>query len=651
MKVKEDQKWIFANAQQLMPEMLRRIDLSAIKDIPVWFMDDLQFAFEAGYETLLLIDEEDDDDEGDYHGDKVVFNKMDSGDEVYDMLVRQRKTAYYKNMRSMFDGRTSINRYVFNWFKKVERSVNQYNADKYCDFIIPARRMRTNVATFAGSKVRKPDPISFLRRPGQTVPWSVVFDDALLRSRTFQFRMEYLDHDDGIIVTRMHDGDNPKVFLIKEPTSPWAGYMADVDDQTAEETMLRSMPVRKQASPRTDEDIERWLDDEDRPSPKKLGKQIYLKNLNALEYALKSADIMHKLGSMPLLSALMTWAGRCGILVDRILLQASDAVDSQVKKDVSIHDLIRLVTRELLKAMRRGEPMDTRYLKSERCKFLHDHLLREYNRIYPAELGWVKDGELNPTPNLAVFEEYDLVASIPQRLFEPLRKISATLMALANGPVSNLVNMDVVDGVSDLASEAFTTTRGIQRTEDMTPREREEAIFTAALEIERRARNLEGYKSGMLSAMIAQVHATYDNARTYENSHHADVPMAKTLPMVEYLSDLELQAYFHNVSMPSFPVQVKNHGVLEEGVEYTFTSNGTQVFITEEDFDFVLDDIDTAAFSLTTAALQWAPLLNGSKATFMGTVQVSEWLRGEAKNDRVAIFCPVDVREMLDWAV
>ena len=64
--------------------------------------------------------------------------------------------------------------------------------------------------------------------------------DALLRSRTFQFRMEYLDHDDGIIVMRMHDGNDNKVFMIKEPTSPWAGYIASVDEETASETMLRS---------------------------------------------------------------------------------------------------------------------------------------------------------------------------------------------------------------------------------------------------------------------------------------------------------------------------------------------------------------------------------------------------------------------------
>ncbi len=651
MKVKEDQKWLFANARQLMPEMLRRIDLNTIKDIPAWFMDDLQTAFETGYENLMLMEEEDEDDDGDYHGDKIIFNQMDSGADLDSVLIRQRKTAYYKNMRSMFDGRTSINRYVFNWFKKIERSVNQHTADKFCDFLLPARRMRTNVAAFAGNKVRTPNPISFLRRPGQSVPWSVVFDDALLRSRTFQFRMEYLDHDDGIIVMRMHDGNDPKVFMIKEPTSPWAGYLASVDNETAGETMLRSMPVRDHAKPRTDEDIERWLDDEERPRAKELGKQIHLKNMNALEYAQKSANIMHKLGNMPLLSALMTFAGRSGILVDRILLQASDAVDSQVLKDVSIHDIVRLVTREVIEAMRRGEAMDTRYLESERSKFLHDHLLREYNRLYPAEIGWVKDGSLRPTPNMDIFEEYDLVATIPQRLYEPLRKISATLMALANGPVSNLVNMNVVDGVNELAVEAFMTTREIQRTDGMTWREREEAIFIAALDIENRAYKLENYKPGMLSAMIAQVHATHDNARTYENSLHEDVPMAKTLPMVEYLSDMELQAYFHNISLPSFAVQVKNEAVLEQGMEYTFTSNGSQVFVTEEDFDFVVDDMNTAAFSMTSAALQWASLLNESKVKFMGTVQASHWAYGEAKHDRVAIFSPVDVREMLDWTV
>ena len=651
MKVKEDQKWLFANARQLMPEMLRRISPTIIKDIPMWFMDDLQTAFETGYESLMLLEEEDEDDDGDAAGDKIIFNQMDKGADLDSVLTRQRKTAYYKNMRSMFDGRTSINRYVFNWFKKIERSVEQYKADKFCDFILPARRMRTNVAAFAGSNVRKPEPISFLRRPGQTVPWSVVFDDALLRSRTFQFRMEYLDHDDGIIVMRMHDGSDNKVFMIKEPTSPWAGYLAGVDEETASETMLRSLPVRDHAAPRTDEDIERWLDDDERPRAKALGKQIHLKNMNALEYALKSADIMHKLGNMPLLSALMTFAGRSNVLVDRILLQASDAVDSQVLKDVSIHDIVRLVTREVLEAMRRGETMDTRYLYSERSKFLHDHLLREYNRVYPAEIGWVKNDKLTPKANLDIFEEYDLVATIPQRLYEPLRKISATLMALANGPISNLVNMDVVDGVNELAVEAYMTTREIQRTDGMTWREREEAIFIAALDIENRAYKLTGYKPGMLSAMIAQVHATHDNARTYENSLHEEVPMAKTTPTIEYFSHMELSAFFKNISLPSFALQTKNEKVLEVGQEYMFTSNGTQIFVTEDDFDFVLDDLNTAAMSMTSAALQWARLLNGNKVMFMGTVQASHWTYGEAKHDRVAIFSPVNVNDMLDWTV
>ena len=651
MKVKEDQKWLFANARQLMPEMLRRIDPTIVKDIPVWFMDDLQSTFEAGYESLILMDEEDTDDDGDYNGEKIIFNQMDKGDDLDSVLLRQRKTAYYKNMRSMFDGRTSINRYVFNWFKKIERSLEQYKADKFCDFLLPARRMRTNVAAFAGSKVAKPTPISFLRRPGQTVPWSVVFDDAVLRSRTLQFRMEYLDHDDGVIVMRMHDNSSDKVFLIKEPTSPWAGYMADVDETTAEETMLRSIPVREQVSPRTDEDIERWLDDDDRPRAKKLNTKIHLKNMNALEYALKSADIMHTLGNMPLLSALMTLAGRSNILVAKILLQASDAVDSQVIKDVSISDIVRLVTREVLNAMRRGETIDTRYLYSDRSKFLHDHLVREYNQMFPAEVALVKDNKLCPKPDYGVFEEYDLVATIPQRLYEPLRKISATLMALANGPISNLVNMDVVDGVNELAVEAYMTTREIQRTDGMTWREREEAIFIAALDIENRAYKLSGYTPGMLSAMIAQVHATHDNARTYENSLHEEVPMAKTLPMVEYMSDMELQAFFHSTSLPSFAVQIKNESTLEVGQEYTFTSTGAMVFVTEEEFDVQLDDYNTAAMSMTASAFQWAGLLGDSKVKFMGTVQASHWNYGDTTRDRVAIFSPVDVRDMLDWTV
>ena len=651
-KVKDNllSRTVVINGRQAINEVFRVVDDSIIEDTPAWFLEDLRNQLEEDYQHRVLDAMEEEENEVSSHtGQKIWADLLNEKGNLDANVVRsERKRAYYANMHSMFAGRTAINRYLFNPFMKMEGLMADFQEEKFCGLPMPATRVRTIVGAYTGKSTEKPTEwgITFRRKEGAVTPYTVVVGDALMRDPVFQFALEYCDHDDGPIVMRLVDSKgHKKAFLWKEPTSTHAGELVEIDEHTADTIGVRELPMQETKPRRSRKEIEAWLADEKRPQARPLGREnrIALRNPDPVAYAKASAKIMPKLGNVGTFSALMTLLSRSDLLVKEILLQASDGVDSLVGRTTSFSHVIDQVIQMTVDEINKGSKFDTRYLLSPRNAFLEGKLREAYIDKYPMGK-YVVEGRL--APNAKDFNREERIHAAVQEIHTTLAFNVEVLLALANGPVTNFLVDDTVEGVSELAIKVFKDTKKIQGDKSLTWADKEDALYQLALETEREAYLLADYQPGMLAKAVAQIHAAYDNSRSYETGGLQPVPGARQVPALEYLSEWELRPHFAHIAEPAFFVQVKNIEALTEGESYMFSSEGGTVYVGEEEYDYL--DAEEAEFATTQVpdARLWSELLQGQMVEFRGIVGASEWRNDD---DRVAVFVPSDPMALLRW--
>ena len=673
MKVKEDQIWVILNGKQLTPEAMKWIDDAQFQNFPNWFLNGIRETLQEALWELIVADEdieEEEEEDNSFTGEKIATTKLENnGINLASKIIKNKKTGYYRAVRNagIFGGPTTISKFCQNWFAKIKKMVEDYNEHKIASLLVPATRTRTTTPPYMPKNVATPESGSVqpIKRDGAKTPWSTAIDPALMKSETFQFRMEYLDHDDGIICIWLVDTfGQDHILMIKEPTSPNAGYAAPVSAEVAEQYGIHRLEMNTTTRRRTDSEILEELH-----NPKRLYQPTPLKEtidaVNPIDYAYKAAEVVNRLGSMPLLSNLMTLASRSRLWEDRtwaewsysMFIQASDAVDAQVAKTVTITRLIEQFMDAILAEVVNGKPLDGTYLFHEDCANLLNRLSRRYKKLYEFNYTWLKNDKLNPNTEGPWLQQYERIASIPARLKDPMQYNSAVLMAMVNGPMHMYQGLDgVTREVLEIARSAYIQIN--EANEERNWQVREANYEQIANSVMQQVSQLDDYELGSVTRVLVQLHASFDVAKLWDNGIDNKVPAPITKPVIEYFPQEELGAAYNKIAQPFFFMQVKGGNNLTTNTVYNLNNKANTVYIVSDDFEPGLDDEDTIATSMTVNGVKWANIMGDNQVRFLGFVTASRLPAPGTTEimDPVAIFSPavdsaMDVLDLLTWTV
>ena len=689
MKVKDD-SWQILNASQLMTEVLKHVD---VNDMPRWanlFLADIK---QVLYDTLvdlmvkdtdldLSVDEE---NFSDTTGEKVSIDKLEK-DGTLDMkrAISREKATYNKAVRQagLFGGSLTTNQIFRTWRSKLEEMIKQYNEEKVCALLVPATRVRT-IATSAfiptDATVPTEGSVNFLKHTNAKTPYKVVVSEELFSSFGFKFRVEYLDHDDGMIIIHLAGADGEDiVVMIKEPTSPNAGVQLPVSKDVASTIGTHRVARNNARRHMTTEEILQERDREDRlyrPIP--LAKEDMVHATTPIEYAYKVADIAHRLGNMPRLAQLMALASRSRLWEDcewaeyihMMFIQASDAVDATVDKTKTISKLVDDFTVAIIKEIATGKPIDMTYLADEDRAGFHKYLTQWFERCASVNRQdipmssvkeFIVDGLLKPNTDGPWNSTYAKVADLPKRLFEPISYNTALLSAMANGPAINLLTTGgiVSTAVLEIAKDALA--EELKAVDDKLEWSLKEMVWRRIAKTHLAvAKETDGYQPGAFARAYTQLKLKNFATLPWSSYEDKNVPARLTLPLVEWLDEEELDVFYGAQALPTILVGINSQDAPEKNQDYTLHSDGTRVIFNpagDEDFDprfaGIFDDEEVIA-SRTPNAKRWAGILNGMPIKFLGFAPAS--LKSD-DNTPLGVFTPaansiLDILDLFKWEV
>lgn len=679
IKVNTNKYFRVGNAEQLAFELMRVVAPEYLPLVPQNVLNHLQTQFREDYMRALeqasitseaYMDEETVDVQ-DNSSTSAFFDKED----LFKMRIREDKSDFFATSTGIFASRTSANKYAGSMLAMVDKLLVELDEKQYCGLLLPMGSCRITAGHYSPVPVAK-GSLQAATRPGQELPWIIFIDDELMASDEFKWAMEFVDSDDSVNYMVMTNAAGEYfVYLIKVPTSPNAGSLIPVTKEIAMQMGTLPVPMREDITKFSVEEVAEQLKNESPEyTPEQLSKKYQIKvtdKTTTMQYANEVSKIHNIFGNMATASDLNTLIARSGLFsslpraeyLQKTFAQMSVFVDANVEKTSSITGAINKMADNLIHEIHKGEGVDLKFLTQTRkeglVRFLtrRYELLRQRQLIASMEKPMVdEEGNIAPVANTEFDDMWELIGSIPQKLEEPLRWNAAILRAVSNGPISNYTTTSgVSDEAYDLALAIWSAIKATRDNRSLSWQEEEAKYHDFAVLVEQAINQMDNYKAGSVTKLLAQCHAIADNHSNAGYTIHSDIPAGMVTPVTEYFGREELAPFWNKASLPTIFIPVDNHTDLIVGEDYTFVpgmGNEISIRLKNEDNDPIFASMaQVAARSSTPKAKKWALAAGNTTMTFVGYVAWS--LDSEIDGlrvDPVAIFCP-NLEEMLVWTV